>query len=168
MMGRLNHDQGRLFYSFCLEEAVFDDHLVRKVAAVLDLSWVHAELAPQSRSNSAGRSSTSTIHRCITAPHTWTVELDAALQQPSHWTVDMPAASVCADQSPIPRTRGRFACHATSAVSARIASISLNRSSASLTICTSFRLIGPQCLRMKRSPTAVLSTANCGHSLQRS
>jgi transposase len=46
MMGRLNHDQGRLFYSFCLEEAVPDDHLVRKVAAVLDLSWVHAELAP--------------------------------------------------------------------------------------------------------------------------
>jgi transposase len=46
MMGRLNHDQGRLFYSFCLEEAVADDHLVRKVAAVLDLSWVHAELAP--------------------------------------------------------------------------------------------------------------------------
>jgi transposase len=46
MMGRLNHDQGRLFYSFCLEEAVPDDHLVREVAAVLDLSWVHAELAP--------------------------------------------------------------------------------------------------------------------------
>jgi transposase len=46
MMGRLNHDQGRLFYSFRLEEAVPDDHLVRKVAAVLDLSWVHAELAP--------------------------------------------------------------------------------------------------------------------------
>src|SRR5215472_17021381 len=46
MMGRLNHDQGRLFYSFCLEEAVPDDHLVREVAAVLDLSWVHAELTP--------------------------------------------------------------------------------------------------------------------------
>jgi transposase len=46
MMGRLNHDQERLFYSFCLEEVVPDDHLVRKIAAVLDLSWVHAELAP--------------------------------------------------------------------------------------------------------------------------
>jgi transposase len=33
------------FAAFCLEEAVPDDHLVRKVAAVLDLSWVHAELA---------------------------------------------------------------------------------------------------------------------------
>jgi transposase len=46
MMGRLNHDQAQLFYSFCLEEVVPDDHLVRKIAAVLDLSWVRAELAP--------------------------------------------------------------------------------------------------------------------------
>jgi transposase len=46
MMGRLNHEQGRLFYSFCLDEVVPDDHLVREIAAVLDLSWVHAELAP--------------------------------------------------------------------------------------------------------------------------
>jgi hypothetical protein len=35
MMGRLNHDQGQLFYSFSLEEAVPDDHLARKIAAVL-------------------------------------------------------------------------------------------------------------------------------------
>ena len=35
-----------LFYEFCLDEAVPDDHLVRKIDAVLDLSWVYAELAP--------------------------------------------------------------------------------------------------------------------------
>jgi transposase len=46
MMGRLNHDQGQLVYSFSLEEAVPDDHLVREIAAVLDLAWVRAELAP--------------------------------------------------------------------------------------------------------------------------
>jgi transposase len=46
MMGRLNRDQGQLFYSFCLEEAVPADHRAREIAAVLDLSWVHAELAP--------------------------------------------------------------------------------------------------------------------------
>jgi transposase len=46
MMGRLNQDQGQLFYSFCLDEAVPDDHRAREIAAVLDLSWVHAELAP--------------------------------------------------------------------------------------------------------------------------
>ena len=45
MMGRLNHDQQQLFYSFRLDEAVPDDHPVRKIAAVLDLSWVRSELA---------------------------------------------------------------------------------------------------------------------------
>ena len=43
-MGRLKQEQ-KLFYSFCLEDAVPEDHLVRAIAAVLDLSWVHAELA---------------------------------------------------------------------------------------------------------------------------
>src|ERR1700741_4307736 len=46
MMGRLNHDQGEFFYSFRLDEAIPDDHPVRAIAAVLDLSWVHSELAP--------------------------------------------------------------------------------------------------------------------------
>ena len=46
MMGRLNHDQGQFFYLFRLDEAVPDDHLVRQIAATLDLSWVHSELAP--------------------------------------------------------------------------------------------------------------------------
>jgi len=46
MMGRLEHDQRQLFYSFRLDEVVPGDHLVREIAAVLDLSWVHAELAP--------------------------------------------------------------------------------------------------------------------------
>ena len=46
MMGLQNNDQGPLFYEFCLDEAVPDDHLVRKIDAVFDLSWVYAELAP--------------------------------------------------------------------------------------------------------------------------
>jgi hypothetical protein len=46
MMGRLNYDQGEFFYSFRLDEAVPDDHPVRAIAAVLDLSWVYSELAP--------------------------------------------------------------------------------------------------------------------------
>ena len=45
-MGRLNQDQGQLFYSFCLADAVPDDHPIREIAAVLDLTWVYAELAP--------------------------------------------------------------------------------------------------------------------------
>jgi transposase len=46
MMGRSSRDQGQLFYSFNLEEVVPDDHLVRAIAGILDLSWVRAELAP--------------------------------------------------------------------------------------------------------------------------
>ncbi len=46
MMGRQNNDPGPLFYEFCLDEAVPDDHLRRKIEAVLDLSLVYAELEP--------------------------------------------------------------------------------------------------------------------------
>jgi transposase len=42
----VEREQEQLFYSFRLVEAVPDDHPVRGIAAVLDLSWVHAELAP--------------------------------------------------------------------------------------------------------------------------
>src|ERR1700736_1219969 len=46
MMGRLKSDQGQLFYEFHLNDAVPEDHLVRKIDAVLDLSWLRSELAP--------------------------------------------------------------------------------------------------------------------------
>ena len=55
MMGRLNRDQRQLFYEFCLDEVVPDDHLVRQINSVLDLSWVCAELA--SYYSSTGRPS---------------------------------------------------------------------------------------------------------------
>jgi transposase len=45
MMGRSSRDQEQLFYSFNLEKIVPDDHQVRAIAGVLDLSWVRAELA---------------------------------------------------------------------------------------------------------------------------
>jgi hypothetical protein len=46
MMGRLKSDQGQLFYEFQLGDAVPEDHLVRKIDAALDLSWLRGELAP--------------------------------------------------------------------------------------------------------------------------
>jgi transposase len=46
MMGRLKSDQGQLFYEFCLDDAVPEDHMVRKIETALDLSWLHSELAP--------------------------------------------------------------------------------------------------------------------------
>jgi hypothetical protein len=46
MMGRLDRNQGQFLYCFTLEEVVPEDHLVRAIAAVLDLSWVYGELVP--------------------------------------------------------------------------------------------------------------------------
>ena len=60
MMGRLKSDQGELFYEFHLGDAVPEDHLVRKIDAALDLSWLRSELA--SHYSSLGRPS---IRRCF-------------------------------------------------------------------------------------------------------
>jgi transposase len=46
MMGRRENGQGQFFYAFDLDEVVPPDHLVRQIDGVLDLSWVHKELAP--------------------------------------------------------------------------------------------------------------------------
>jgi transposase len=46
MMGRREDGQGQFFYSFDLDEVVPPDHLVRQIDGVLDLDWVHKELAP--------------------------------------------------------------------------------------------------------------------------
>jgi transposase len=46
MMGRLTAGQGQLFYAFHLDEVVPADHVVRRINAVLDLGWIHQELAP--------------------------------------------------------------------------------------------------------------------------
>ena len=46
MMGRQRRGQERLFYEFCLDEIVPADHVVRRIDAVLDTSWIHQELAP--------------------------------------------------------------------------------------------------------------------------
>src|ERR1700726_3540504 len=45
MMGQGKHEQEQLFYSFRLDDAVPEDHPVREIAAVLDLSWVYAQVA---------------------------------------------------------------------------------------------------------------------------
>lgn len=43
-MGRLESGQDRLFYDVRLDDLVPSDHLVRRIDAVLDLSWLHGEL----------------------------------------------------------------------------------------------------------------------------
>ena len=46
MMGRRGAGQGQFFYSFDLDKVVPPDHLVRQIDGILDLTWVHKELAP--------------------------------------------------------------------------------------------------------------------------
>src|SRR5437868_4640308 len=46
MMGRREDNQVQFLYAFNLDKVVPPDHLVRQIDGVLDLSWVHKELAP--------------------------------------------------------------------------------------------------------------------------
>ena len=56
MMDRLKSEQGQLFYQFHLEDAVPDDHVVRRIDAALDLSWLRSDLSPHYSSMSGRRS----------------------------------------------------------------------------------------------------------------
>src|ERR1700678_2846572 len=46
MMGQRERRQGQFFYAFDLDKMVPADHLVRQIDGVLDLDWLHKELAP--------------------------------------------------------------------------------------------------------------------------
>lgn len=46
MMGEAQGRQDRLFHDLCLEDRVPADHPLRRIDAVLDLSWLRGELAP--------------------------------------------------------------------------------------------------------------------------
>jgi transposase len=46
MMGPRTGQQDRLFYEFNIEDRVPADHLLRRIDAILDLSWVRSELSP--------------------------------------------------------------------------------------------------------------------------
>jgi transposase len=46
MMGRQSADQRRLFYDFCLEDAMPADHLLRRIDGLLDLGMVREKLRP--------------------------------------------------------------------------------------------------------------------------
>ena len=48
MMGPAVGQQDRLFYEFDLDDRVPADHLLRRIDAVLDLSWVRVDLSRKS------------------------------------------------------------------------------------------------------------------------
>jgi hypothetical protein len=56
MMGRREVHQVQFLYAFDLDKVVPPDHLVRQIDGVLDLSWVHKELAPITRTRVDPRS----------------------------------------------------------------------------------------------------------------
>lgn len=47
MMGDPVGRQGRLFYEFDLEDMLPDDHLLRRIDRVLDISWLRDEMKPR-------------------------------------------------------------------------------------------------------------------------
>jgi hypothetical protein len=53
--GSAGDDQGQFFYSFDLDKVVPPDHLVRQIDGLLDLGWVHKELAPYYRTRAGPR-----------------------------------------------------------------------------------------------------------------
>src|SRR6516225_5558561 len=103
MMGQLNHDQGELFYSFRLDEAIPDDHPVRAIAAVLDLSWVSSELAPSTRK--MGRPSVDPVLmiRMLVVGYVFAIRSERALCREVHCAPrDRCRASAPFDQKPPP------------------------------------------------------------------
>jgi hypothetical protein len=54
-MGRREDGQGQFFYSFDLDRVVPTDHLVRQIDGLLDLGWIHEELAPITRTRAGVR-----------------------------------------------------------------------------------------------------------------
>ena len=54
MMGEHLGRQDRLFYEFGLDDRVAADHLVRRLDAVLDLSWLRTEMSRAMAAKSSG------------------------------------------------------------------------------------------------------------------
>ena len=55
MMGQAVGQQDRLFYEFNLDERIPVNHLLRRIDAVLDLSWLRANFRPSTVTPDAHR-----------------------------------------------------------------------------------------------------------------
>ena len=64
------HYHEQLFIHFALTTAVPEDHPVRKIAAVLDLSWVHSEVVPFYRKMGRPSIDPELMIRMLAAPST--------------------------------------------------------------------------------------------------
>ena len=106
MMGRREVGQGQFFYSFDLDKVVPPDHLVRQIDTVLDLSWVHRELAPYY--SHTGRPSIDPVLmiRLLIVGYVFAIRSERPFAIVPQSSIAMPARSKCSAART--RLRGRF------------------------------------------------------------
>ena len=100
---RGNRSKASFSIRFRLDEAIPDDHPVRAIAAVLDLSWVRSELAPSTRK--MGRPSVDPVLmiRMLVVGYVFAIRSERALCREVHCAPrDRCRASAPFDQKPPP------------------------------------------------------------------
>src|ERR1700693_113347 len=115
MMGRLDDRQQPLFYDFCLEDHVPDDHLLRQVAKVLDLSGVRRKLAPYYSAMGRPSLDPDLIIRMLLVGYLYGIRSERRLVEGVHlnlayrWFCGLGLKGVVPDHSTFSKTRhGRF------------------------------------------------------------
>src|ERR1700733_9499895 len=115
MMGRLEDGQSALFYDFCLEDHVPKDHLLRKIADVLDLSEVRQKLAPYYSAMGRPSLDPELMIRMLLVGYLYGIRSERRLVEEVHlnlayrWFCGLGLASEVPERSSFSKTRhGRF------------------------------------------------------------
>jgi transposase len=115
MMGRQTDNQQSLFYDFCLEDHVPQDHLLRGIAAVLDLSDVRRQLAPYYSAMGRPSLDPELIIRMLLIGYLYGIRSERRLCEEVHlnlayrWFCGLGLKGVVPDHSTFSKTRhGRF------------------------------------------------------------
>jgi transposase len=115
MMGQQADRQQTLFYDFCLEDHVPADHLLRRIAAVLDLSDVRRQLAPYYGAMGRPSLDPETMIRMLLIGYLYGIRPERRLCEAVHlnlayrWFCGLGLKGVVPDHSTFSKTRhGRF------------------------------------------------------------
>jgi len=84
MMGRLKSHQAQLFYEFRLGDAVPEDHLVRKIDAALNLSWLRGELTPHYSSMGRPSINPELMIRMLVVGYVFAIRSERLQRPPEH------------------------------------------------------------------------------------
>jgi transposase len=116
MMGRLKSDQGQLFYEFHLSDAVPEDHLVRKIDAALDRSWLRSELAPHYSSMGRPSIDPELMIRMLVVGYVFAIRSERLICREVQVNLALPiAGSASSESRTLSRIIRRFRVPATSA-----------------------------------------------------